>query len=249
MKLFRNLSIFVLTFLSVLVVSFYGCQKEVAQVSPKVGGQDLKVETRGLGDFVNVVNYNLYPDWTIGQYWQKARKGTLLQSDINFASYAKYSNYKISDIDKYQYGNGFGSGMAAKIRKEDFDFFIKSVLNNSSNYAAWFTFSDGQKCAVYRNWKQTDAKPKPFIIRDPTDMTFVNGIYKDGYISCNFDWTFTPATFGPPFKITFIPSTLKFTKEWDSANPGHVGIKPVFSGITKIKLQEELDKIKVEVIQ
>jgi hypothetical protein len=36
MKLFRNLSIFVLTFLSILVVSFYGCQKEVAQVSPKV---------------------------------------------------------------------------------------------------------------------------------------------------------------------------------------------------------------------
>jgi hypothetical protein len=47
MKMFRNLSIFVLAFLGILVVSFYGCQKEVAQVSPKVSNvQDLQVELR-----------------------------------------------------------------------------------------------------------------------------------------------------------------------------------------------------------
>jgi hypothetical protein len=48
MKMFRNLSIFVLAFLSILVVSFYGCQKEVAQVSPKGNSmQDLQAELRG----------------------------------------------------------------------------------------------------------------------------------------------------------------------------------------------------------
>jgi hypothetical protein len=47
MKMFRNLSIFVLAFLSILVVSFYGCQKEGVQVSPKVdGSQSLQVELR-----------------------------------------------------------------------------------------------------------------------------------------------------------------------------------------------------------
>jgi hypothetical protein len=48
MKMFRNLSIFVLAFLSILVVSFYGCQKEGAQVSQKVTNteQNLQVELR-----------------------------------------------------------------------------------------------------------------------------------------------------------------------------------------------------------
>jgi hypothetical protein len=143
MKLFRNLSIFVLTFLSILVVSFYGCQKEVAQVSPKVGGnQDLKVETRGLGDFVNVVNYNLYPDWTLGQYWQKARKGTCDP---------KYANIKIKDINCFQYGNCFGRNGGQIVREKQIDFtaFIYT-LDNKNNYAAWTTFTDGQKYVVYR---------------------------------------------------------------------------------------------------
>jgi hypothetical protein len=45
MKMFRNLSIFVLAFLSILVVSFYGCQKE--GVNNAIKPQQI-VETRGV---------------------------------------------------------------------------------------------------------------------------------------------------------------------------------------------------------
>lgn len=224
--------------------AFIGCSKEQISVADN-NSKGSELQFKGVlspppSGFYDVVNYSFYPSLTIAQYALKARTNAVWNGYANKQSV--YGNVLISNITSYR--NGLPS-----VARAEFDGFI-SQFNNSAYWPKWFTFSDGQKYVVYRNWTYTASKPKPFIIR-PADMTWATTspfYYLDGFISCNLD-PLSAISFGLPQKIISMPATLKLTQEWGSGNPGHIGVKPVSNNINQANLQVQMDLITVEVAQ
>jgi hypothetical protein len=231
------------SFIALMVM--FSCTKE-EQIN--INEYNQQAETRSLSNpspvgFYDVVNYSCYPNMTILEYTVKARKNSVWD---NYPSKKTgWGAVKIMNIQTYR------NNLPSVIRME-FDYFI-SDLNNPIHWPKWFVFSNGQKYVIYRNWTYSATKPKPFIIRNPQDMRFstTSPFYymnDGGFISCNLNAT-AFITFGVPQKIVSFPSTLKFTQEWDTSNPGHIGIKPVNNNITQPNLQAQLDLIQVEIAQ
>jgi hypothetical protein len=233
-NLFSKLSLMAV----LLVVFFTSCQKE--DVSAVIEG-DRPSSARKANININLAFYSIvysdHPNLTVSQYVLKARKnGKIGVFGFGNTLISAISNWNSSSHTAIQNSN-----------RND----LVSDLNNIANIPKYFRFSDGIDYVIYRNWKYTASKPTPFIIRNPADMTFSSTspfYYQTGFISCNLDPQ-SAISFGDPQKILSMPSTLKFTQEWNSSNPGHIGIKPVNSSITQSNLQVQMDLITYEAAQ
>jgi hypothetical protein len=233
-NLFSKLSLMAL----LLAVFFTSCQKE--DVSEFVEGDkpsSVRKENALIQPSFFSIAFSDHPNLTVSEYVLKARKnGTI--------GVFGFGNTLISVINNW---NSSAHTQLENSKKNDMVF----DLNNVANIPKYFRFSDGKDYIIYRNWKYTTSKPIPFIIRNPADMTFSSTspfYYQTGFISCNLDPQ-SAISFGNPQKILSMPSTLKFTAEWNAGNPGHIGIKPVNNSINQSNLQTQMDLITYEAAQ
>jgi hypothetical protein len=157
MKMFRNLSIFVLAFLSILVVSFYGCQKEGAQVSPKVGGTvDLQVETRGSEPVFFSISPSFHEDVVASLYIKRARLE-------NFPFYS--GTYTSKLLSKLQVPTG------TAIQKEQATSLWQDLLNTSTYKTPLTAPFNATKCILFRGGND-------FTPKDPSGVGKTDGEYR-----------------------------------------------------------------------
>jgi hypothetical protein len=220
MKMFRNLSIFVLAFLSILVVSFYGCQKEGAQVSPKVDGTaDLQVETRGGEPLFFSIYPEFHGDVVASLYIKRAR----------LDDFPKHSStYTSKLLSKLQVPTG------TEIQKQ-LATDLWQNLKNTNTYKTPLTvpFND-TKCIIYRGGgtidasnqykKYTDKKTNQVMVVGATTLN-TTGLKANGP-SFNVDPNNTNIlTYGGAFKIeSAIPSDLTFIQQGQDV--GHFVLVP-----------------------
>ncbi len=252
MKNIRYFPIYLLALCAFSLLELYSCAKEATPISPLYQVNSIDAVKRQVSrqllnppptGFYDVVTYSLYQNLTIGQYALKARISAVWGGFNDKKS--TYGAVLISNISTYR-------NSLSKIPREEFDSFI-SQFNDPAFWPKWFTYTDGKKYVIYRNWTYSSLKPKPFIIRNPQDMRFSTltpyyYVNDGGFISCNLD-PLKFASFGLPQKIISIPATLKFTAERDTNNIGHIGIKPVTNSINQGNLQTQMDLITVEAAQ
>lgn len=232
----KKIQVFIALFITVLV---YSCNESKNEVGPAKKSSSLKISA-ATDLLANPNFYSIYygdhPNLTVSQYVLKARKnGTI--------GVFGFGNTLISAI--LNWNSATHSAIQNSNRND-----LVADLNSASKIPKYFTFSDGKQYIIYRNWTYSSSKPKPFIIRSQ-DMQFAATspfYYLSGFMSCNLDPN-SAISFGIPQKIISMPSTLKFTQEWNSGNPGHIGIKPVNTSITQPNMQSQLDLITVEAAQ
>ena len=88
---------------------------------------------------------------TFSQYCKKARKNSQLSGVL-----PEFITVLIGN--RITYRNSLPAW-----KKTEFDNFLTS-LSSGNYHVANFTYTDGKKYAIFRNWTLSTSKPKPFII-------------------------------------------------------------------------------------